>query len=119
MEVCPVQAIIPACKSVLNIGAERAADLRYTLGQQVRVKHIKDDSIKVCFDGFDARKAWINAGEVSITQAGTQPVVDVIWGEGSKSGTFSFEPPCLHALSMAPKEGAFGPLAACREALGR
>ena len=41
------------------------------------------------------------------------------WGEGSKSATFSFEPPCLHALSMAPKEEAFGSLAACREALGR
>ena len=73
-------------KAVLNIGAERAADLLYTPGQQVRVKQLKDDSILV---GFDAREAWVNAREVSITQAGTQAVSKVEQGEFAKC-TFQF-----------------------------
>ena len=84
VEVCPVQAIIPGCKGVLNIGAERAADLRYTPGQQVRVKDIKDDRIFVGFDGFVAQEAWVTAGEVSTTQAETQPVLKVELGEVEK-----------------------------------
>ena len=78
MEVCPVQEIIPGCKAVLNIGVERAANLDSPI-QQASVKPVKDDSILV---GFDAREAWVDAEEVSITQARTQS---------------SFEPPCLQA----------------------
>ena len=52
----------------------------YTPGEQVRVKQVKDDSILVGFDGSYAREAWVNAGEVSITQAETQPVLKVVGG---------------------------------------
>ena len=77
LEVYSVQALIPGCKGVLSIGAERAADLGYTSVEQVRVKRVEDDQILVGYSRVDARAAWVNAGEVSITQAGTQPVLKV------------------------------------------
>ena len=68
--------IIPGCKAVLMIGGERAV-------------------------GFDLLDAWVNAEEVSIMQAGTQPVSKVGVGGGgrgeTKSAAFSFDSPCPQA----------------------
>ena len=89
------QEIFPGCKAVLNIDAERAADLLYTFGQQVRVKEVKGDSMLVGFDGHNAREAWVNAGEVSITQA-TQPASKAgLRGGGGRNGQLSvLNPQC-------------------------
>ena len=73
--------IIPGCKAVLKIGGERAAELLHKPGQQVLVKQVKDDVILV---GFDLLDAWVNAEEVSIMQAGTQPVSKVGVGGGGR-----------------------------------
>ena len=65
--------------AVLNIDATRAKHLHYTPGQQVRVKQVNQDSILVDL-GFGL--AFVNAWDVSITQAGTQPVSTVGWARG-------------------------------------
>ena len=89
VEVCPAQEIVPGYKAVLYIDAGRAADLQYTFGQQVRVKEVKGDLVFVGFDGHNAREAWVNAGEVSITQAGLNLHQKPGWG-GFEKCNFQF-----------------------------
>ena len=76
--------------TVLHIDAARASDLHYTTGQQVCVKQVKQDSILVDL-GWDL--TWVNARDVSITQAGTQPVSTVGWGGGRKVQLSFLNPP--------------------------
>ena len=108
-----MQEIIPGCMAVLNIDAARAKHLHYTPGQQVRVKQVNQDLILVDL-GFGP--AFVNAWDVSITQAGTQPVSTVGWaraggGGPSKSATFVFEPPVSRCMGDIRRiSGATSPL---------
>ncbi|CAE7228740.1 unnamed protein product [Symbiodinium microadriaticum] len=67
--------ILPGCVAVLHIDAARARDLRYTPGQQVRVKQVDIKREQILVD-LGSRKGWVNARDVSITQAhgGSSPL---------------------------------------------
>ena len=82
-----MQEIIPGRMVVLHIDEAHASELHYWPGQQVRVKQVEQDSILVDL-GF--APAWVNARNVSIAQAGTQPASTVGWGWGVEKCNFHF-----------------------------
>ena len=92
--------------AVLHIDVARASDLHYTPGQQVRVKQVDIKQGQILVD-LGSGLAWVNARDVSITQAGTQPVSAVGWGgRVSKSATFILEPPNVRTLAACGRKSS-------------